>query len=86
MVTLSEAQMPNHTHPLTASEEAGDRRDPANLWIGAEAMNFRSPSDLGDMLPQSLPDTGGSQPHNNLQPFLTMNYIIALVGLYPSRS
>jgi microcystin-dependent protein len=38
------------------------------------------------MAEQTVPNTGGSQAHNNMQPFLTMNFIIALVGLYPSRS
>jgi microcystin-dependent protein len=47
---------------------------------------YHSPTNLGDMAEQALPNAGGSQAHNNLQPYLTMNFIIALVGLYPSRS
>jgi microcystin-dependent protein len=47
---------------------------------------YLPPQDLAPMAPQSLPSAGASQAHNNLQPFLTMNFIIALVGLYPSRS
>jgi len=90
-VTLTEAQMPNHTHTLRASEEEGDRRSPAANRSLAEAVGGSpyqadSSSNLVDMDSRSLPDAGGSQAHNNMQPYLTMSFIIALVGLYPSRS
>ena len=92
MVTLSEAQMPNHNHTLRAANvpfgtvqaPAGDRalnRASANVYQTNTANN------MVDMNADALPiDVGGSLPHNNLQPFLTMSFIIALVGLYPSRS
>jgi len=88
-VTLTEAQMPNHTHSLQASTRPGEENDPNNQYW-ARTLNFQyAPGSAGataTMADAALPSTGGSQAHNNMQPFLTMNFIIALVGLYPSRS
>lgn len=92
MVTLSEAQMPNHNHTLRAANvpfgtvqvPAGDR---ALNRASANVYQTNTASNMVDMNTDALPiDVGGSLPHNNLQPFLTMSFIIALVGLYPSRS
>ncbi len=87
-VTLSEAQMPNHTHSLRVAEELGELRGPANhaLARSSGATAYHTSTNLVDLADQALPNAGGSQPHNNLQPFLTMSFIIALQGLYPSRS
>ena len=86
MISLSEAQMPNHTHQLIASGEDGNSQNPGNHYLGAGTDMYANPSNLQNMATQSMPSTGGSQAHNNLQPFLTMTFIIALQGLYPSRS
>ncbi|MEZ4523294.1 MAG: tail fiber protein [Thermomicrobiales bacterium] len=87
-VTLTEAQMPNHNHTLSADSAQANSRTPAgnSLARSAGGLAYGAASNLVPMAGQALPDTGGSQAHNNMQPFLTMNYIIALVGLYPSRS
>lgn len=87
-VTLSEAQMPNHSHTARGSGRPAIQDDPAGRYPAATAgfTPYNSPQDLVNMAAEALPDTGGSQPHNNLQPLLTMNFIIALQGLYPSRS
>ena len=87
-VTLSEAQMPNHTHTMMGSVEFGELNAPANNRSLARTGIYQSntSSNLVSLASQALPNTGGSQSHNNLQPFLTMNFIIALVGTYPSRS
>ena len=87
-VTLSEAQMPNHRHTATGSGRPAVQDDPANQYPAAATgfTPYNTASNLIDMASQALPDSGGSQPHNNMQPFLTMNFIIALQGLYPSRS
>ncbi|MCG8455234.1 MAG: tail fiber protein [Holophagales bacterium] len=90
-VTLSEAQMPNHTHSAQASQDPATFNDPNNQRILASSTNrlvayYRETSSgVVAMSSQSLQNTGGSQSHNNLQPFITMNFIIALVGTYPSR-
>ena len=92
MVTLSDSQMPNHNHTLRAANvpfgtvqaPAGDR---ALNRASANVYQTNAASNMVDMNADALPiDEGGSLPHNNLQPFLTMSFIIALVGLYPSRS
>lgn len=85
-VTLTEAQMPNHNHSMMVTAEDGERRQPANNYVGRGNAVFANANNLVAMDQHTLPETGGSQAHNNLQPFLTMNFIIALQGLYPSRS
>lgn len=91
MVTLSEAQMPSHNHTLRGSVENGEQGSLTGTVSlgrsrGGTLYQTNVSSNLVDMASQSLPNTGGSQAHDNMQPFLAINFIIALVGLYPSRS
>lgn len=87
MVTLSEAQMPNHDHTMFASPNENTVNTPVgNTWGSSEFGDAWRDAPNVDMNPDLLANTGGSQAHNNMQPFLAMNFIIALVGLYPSRS
>ena len=91
-VTLTEAQMPNHTHTLRASsadtDEEGEPVAAGNVTgvVTGTTRIYAPAASLTAMSSSALPNTGGSQSHNNLQPFSTLNFIIALVGLYPSRS
>ncbi len=89
-VTLGQAQMPAHNHTLNASSEDGDLSAPsANRALARSSGGFAyqgGATGLVDMNSAALPNAGGGQPHNNLQPYLAVSYIIALVGLYPSRS
>ena len=85
-VTLSEAQMPNHTHTLQATEEEVDRRTPENRFTAEGEQVYGPASNLGNMADGALAANGGSQTHNNMQPFQAINFIIALTGLYPARS
>jgi len=86
--TLSEAQIPNHTHSLRGTVSRGSASQPQgnafNRSVGETA--YHTPTNLTGMSAAMAANTGGSQAHNNMQPFLTLNFIIALVGLYPSRS
>ncbi|MCH9649024.1 MAG: tail fiber protein [Deltaproteobacteria bacterium] len=86
MVSLTEAQMPNHTHSLIASEEDPGATEPQGHYLPNGNQMYGTNKSMVNMADQALPNTGGSQPHNNLQPFIVMNFIIALQGLYPSRS
>lgn len=91
-VTLSEAQIPNHRHDLRGMTSGlsgvGNSLNPANGAFAVTTGNSYQSSTSNNvaMASGTLPNAGGSQAHNNLQPFLTMNFIIALQGLYPSRS
>ena len=89
-VTLTEAQMPSHSHAFQGSSDTPDSRQPGNSLAsqpaGRGASVLYGTGNVVDQDSRTVSNTGGSQAHNNLQPLLTMNYIIALVGLYPSRS
>lgn len=88
-VTLLQSEMPVHTHAVRASIEPGDNRLPSptvalSVSTGAFAYAGGSPA-LTQMAFQALPPAGGSLPHNNLQPYLTLNFCIALQGVFPPR-
>lgn len=88
-VTLSEAQMPSHTHNFMASPNEADAYTPVNHVMAATEPQYGYYADannLSSLKSDALSNTGGSQAHTNMQPYLALNYIIALVGLYPSRS
>ena len=86
--TLSIAELPQHTHVLSASGQAANASPPtpiANILASsAPAQAFNSPSQLVAMGASSITNTGGSQAHLNMQPFLTLSFCIALQGVFPS--
>jgi microcystin-dependent protein len=87
-VTLSDAQIPNHRHTWQVQQDRGDSDDPTNRYLAESGDNvYMDPpvAPFVPMAPQALPSAGGSQAHNNLHPFQVVNFIIALVGVYPSR-
>jgi len=92
MVTLTEAQMPNHDHTLMGTTAPGSSTQPAGNAFArspppAVFNVYRTGSPATVAGAENVMDNaGGSQAHNNMQPFMAINYIIALVGLYPSRS
>lgn len=89
-VTLTEAQIPSHRHTLRASMATGTGSAPTNTTSMGGSFPIQvynsDEENLSDMAAQTLTTTGGGQSHENVQPYLTLNFIIALVGLYPSRS
>ncbi|MHA7777382.1 phage tail protein [Roseibium sp. M-1] len=90
-VTLTEAQIPSHTHTARADTSSGNTTTPSNTAsIAATGFDNLYQTDttqnLRDMASQTLSTTGGGQAHDNVQPYLALNFIIALQGLYPSRS
>lgn len=89
MVTLTEAQLPNHTHTIAGQTGVANSNDPANtLWSRpfGGPVAYAAPGTTTPMAEQATNEVGGSQPHNNMQPYMAINFIIALQGLYPSRS
>ena len=87
-VTLTEGQMANHTHTAGGVPIPGNQDDPASTSVLAAVTGsnvYESATNLVDMANEMLPNEGGSQAHNNMQPYLAVNFIIALQGLYPSR-
>jgi microcystin-dependent protein len=88
-VTLLESEMPNHSHTLQVFNDVGEDRIPD----GTEALSrstggllYGAAANLTDMSPKSLPPAGGGQPHNNMMPYLTFYFNIALQGVFPPRS
>lgn len=88
-VTLTEAQMPNHTHSIMTVDERPDFNIPSANRAIANSGGGSAFHPTGNLIPMServTNNAGGSQAHNNMQPYIAINYIIALQGLYPSRS
>lgn len=84
-VTLTESQMPSHTHGLEA-RDGSDTPDTQNAFFGITDRDaYRSPGTMVAMDQNAIANTGGGQQHTNMQPYLALNFIIALTGLYPSR-
>ncbi len=87
-VTLLSTEIPSHTHSLVSIGDVGDVNVPTNNGFarstGAAVYNTDS-GPLTQLSPIALSLTGSSLPHNNMQPFLTLNFVIALQGVYPPR-
>jgi microcystin-dependent protein len=86
-VLLTTLEIPAHNHALQASGQPGNRRPVAgNALARSTGANMYLPSGTSTpMAVQATSTTGGSLPHNNLQPYLAMTFIIALRGVFPSR-
>ncbi len=95
--TVTTNQMPAHNHILTCNNQpaAGTLNNPVNAYVSAGPVdrstglpvNTRYATTAnGTMAPTAVTTAGGSQPTNNIQPSLCLNYIIALEGIYPSRN
>lgn len=82
--TLSVAELPTHTHPLTGSASDAALVLPTDNAVARSSQVYRPPSDLVALDPSSNGVTGGSQAHLNMQPFLTLSFCIALQGIFPS--
>jgi microcystin-dependent protein len=83
--TLIINEIPGHTHPVMASSFAADQSaTQGNVWAKTESAY--ATASTGTMNPTAVPMTGGSQPHNNMPPYLVLNICIALQGIFPSRN
>jgi microcystin-dependent protein len=85
--TLSIAEMPTHTHTVKASTQLGDQTVPAGNFLARSHYNlYGNPANLTALAPATVANVGGSQAHLNMQPFLVLNFCIALQGIFPSSS
>lgn len=89
-VTLLESEIPAHAHTLRAATDIADLQTPSAARVLARSQNanaYKSTSQsLTPLAPEALTPTGGDQPHNNLQPYLTFYFNIALQGVFPPRT
>jgi microcystin-dependent protein len=86
-VTVNIQQMPQHLHFMQASTTNGNTALANNTSILAPALNlYGPPNSLTTLLPAAVTTVGGSQPHNNMMPYLVLNFIIALQGIFPSQN
>lgn len=85
-ITLTVSQIPAHSHPLLSANAVANDPNPSNNVLGeSSAVSlYNSANAAAAMAPQSISSVGGSQPHTNFQPYLCINYIISLFGIFPS--
>ena len=84
--TLASSEIPNHDHALKGTDQDGDAPVPTNNVLGAYANAYRDGTDLINPVSGTVADVGGGQSHENMQPYLAINFCIALQGLFPSRN
>ena len=91
-VTVTQAQMPSHQHNFAGTSAAATLKPPVGRMHAADSSaerDFYAPAADGNLVtlsPQSLASTGSNLPHSNMQPYLVLNYCIALQGIFPSRN
>jgi microcystin-dependent protein len=88
-VSLLESEIPSHSHSTSASTADGTDQSPVGEKFATGVgpiVQYAAPGALTQLSPNSLTPAGGDQPHNNMQPYLTLNFCIALQGVYPPRT
>jgi microcystin-dependent protein len=87
-ITLLQSEMPAHSHALNAVESpAAARQPPGQMFaVGGAISNYHTGGTNTQMDTRMLALTGGSLPHNNMQPYVTVNFCIALQGIFPPRN
>ena len=86
--TVIQTEMPSHTHFLNVSTQNGNNADPTGaVFANTGGANlYAGTSGLTSIQPATITNVGGSQPHENKQPYLVINCIVALVGIFPSQT
>lgn len=85
-ITLTVSQIPAHSHPMLANPQTATETIPSSNAVPASssALIYNNLTPLGTMSPQIVSAVGGSQPHSNFQPYLCVDFIISLFGIFPS--
>jgi microcystin-dependent protein len=83
---LTIPEIPSHTHTASGTNANGGTAVPGGQVLGSFANAYTQPAQLTSLLPASLASVGGNQAHPNMQPFLTINFSIALTGIFPSQT
>jgi microcystin-dependent protein len=84
--TLNISELPTHTHSLRGSSTTGNAATVANNVLATSAALLYSSGNLTSLQPGTIPNIGGNQAHLNMQPYLVINFCIALVGIFPSQT
>ena len=86
--TLNIQQLPTHLHLMQGTTQDGSGPVPSSALLSTANNMYQSPAGGGltALNPASVTNVGGSQPHNNMMPYLVLNFIIALQGIFPSRN
>lgn len=87
-VTLTTPQLPGHIHQLNGSNQAGTLATATGSYLPTSDVTAYAPPNTANatMVANEVSNTGGSQGHNNMQPYLVLNIIIALTGIFPPRN
>jgi microcystin-dependent protein len=85
--TLLQSEMPAHNHVAQGSSTNADQTDPtSNILAASNTPMYHSRTNATTLHPATVTNVGGGQPHDNMQPYLVLNFIIALVGIFPPHN
>ena len=84
--TLIVSEMPAHNHFVTVSSNVADQGSPAGNYLAVESSNAYSTASDSAMATQAFTNIGGSQPHDNMPPYLVLSFCIALQGIFPTQT
>jgi microcystin-dependent protein len=84
--TLNISETPTHNHQVSASSASPDKGVPTGNEWASLAGGYSNGNPNASFIPSAVTNTGGSQPHNNMQPYLVLNFVIALQGIFPSQN
>ena len=89
-VALTVNQIPAHSHPALGTTSTASSKSPTSNVPGrvtaASVFAYGTDAPIGGVSPQAISSVGGSQPHSNFQPYLCINFIISLFGIFPSQT
>jgi microcystin-dependent protein len=86
--TLTSPELPTHVHQVNATSAQGNQVVPTNNVLASSLNQTYRAADQAQttLIPATIANAGGSQPHTNVQPYLTLNFCIALQGIFPSQT